>query len=160
MGYDIYVQDQEGRFLIGDENYFRIADTRMPGVLDAMQNLGMVVETANPPYPQLDGFQLTEADFQTHLQRDPEVTQRIDAFRAAYQAVKDAAEPEPTAIPKYKLSLSDGFLVTVPELTAALKAYAAHPAIDISEMPWGQPDWGNWISFLRRAQVHGGLRTL
>ncbi|WP_435970254.1 hypothetical protein [Streptomyces sp. Qhu_M48] len=159
MGYDIYIQGRDGKSLLGPENYIRFTYFQMPGVLDAMDNFGMTVEVAEPTYPKLADFQLSREDFGIERESHPEVKERIDAFRDAYQAVKDAADEEPTAIPRYKLAFNAGFLVTVPELAAALRSYEAHPSVDIAEMPLGDPTWRTWTAFLRRAKTYGGLRT-
>ncbi|MFM9493656.1 hypothetical protein ACKI1Q_08460 [Streptomyces galilaeus] len=159
MGYDIYIQTPDGKPAEGDGHYFRIAYTAMPRILDAMNNFGMLVELPVPSYPGLSTYGLTREDFQPGIKPDLSTASRIAEFRTAYQAVKDASETEATGIPRYKLAYNDGFLVTVAEITAALATYGAHPGVAIAEMPVGDPTWGNWITFLRRAQVHGGLRT-
>ncbi|MDQ0602022.1 hypothetical protein QF037_006367 [Streptomyces canus] len=159
MGYDIYIQTSDGKYAEGDENYFQFAYTAMPRTLDAMNNLGMLVELPIPSYPELSAYGLTRQDLQPDTEPDLNTVNRIAEFRTAYQAAKDASEPKPAGIPRYKLSYNDGFLVTVAEITVALAAYDAHPGVAIAEMPVGDPTWGRWIAFLRRAQAHGGLRT-
>lgn len=159
MGYDIYIQTSDSKPAEGDVNYFRFAYTAMPRTLDAMNNFGMLVELPIPSYPELSAYGLRREDFQPGIKPDLSTANRIAEFRTAYQAVKDAAEPEPTGIPRYKLAYNDGFLVTVAEITAALTTYEAHPGVAITEIPVGDPTWRFWIDFLRRAQAHGGLRT-
>ncbi|MXM62182.1 hypothetical protein GR925_01620 [Streptomyces sp. HUCO-GS316] len=159
MGYDIHIQTHDGKPADGDENYFRFARTAMPRTLDAMNNFGMLVELPVPSYPELSAYGLTRQDFQPGTQPDQATATRIAEYRAAYLAVKDASETEPKGIPAYKLRYNDGFLVTVAEITAALTTYEAHPHVDIAEMPIGDPTWRHWITFLRRAKEHGGLRT-
>ncbi|WP_329216990.1 hypothetical protein OG352_13550 [Streptomyces sp. NBC_01485] len=159
MGYDIYIQNSDGKPAEGDQNYFRFAYTAMPRTLDTMNNFGMLVEPPIPSYPQLTAYGLAGVDHRPGIKHDESTANRIAEFRTAYQAVKDASETVPTGIPRYKLDYNDGFLVTVAEITAALTAYDAHPGVAIAEMPVGDPMWGYWIAFLRRAQAHGGLRT-
>ncbi|GAO08668.1 hypothetical protein TPA0598_04_03040 [Streptomyces lydicamycinicus] len=159
MGYDIYIQTPDGKPAEGDENYFRFAITAMPRTLDAMSNFGMLVDLPIPSYPTLAAYGLKREDFQPGAKPDQATATRIAEYRAAYQAVTDAAEPDPTGIPAYKLAWSDGFLVTVAEISAALATYEAHPQVEIAEMPVGDPTWRRWIAFLRRARAHGGLRT-
>ncbi|MFH9246716.1 hypothetical protein ACH4LK_14950 [Streptomyces lydicus] len=157
MGYDIYIQTPDGKPAEGDENYFRIAWTAMPRTLGAMSNFGMLAELPVPSYPTLSAYGLERGDFQPGTQPDQATANRIAEYRAAYQAVKDAAESEPTGIPAYKLMYNDGFLVTVAELSAAVTTYEAHPHVDIAEMR--DPTWRYWMAFLRRAKTHGGFRT-
>lgn len=159
MGYDVYIQTPDGKPAEGDENYFRFAFTAMPRTLDAMNNFGMLVELPVPSYPQLSAYGLTRADFQPGIAPDLNTVNRIAEFRAAYQAAKNASDPKPTGIPRYKLYSTEGFLVTVAEITAALTTYDAHPGVAVAEMPVGDPIWRFWMNFLRRAQAHGGLRT-
>ncbi|WP_328434863.1 hypothetical protein [Streptomyces sp. NBC_00425] len=159
MGFDIYIQTPAGEPAEGDRNYFRFAYTAMPRTLDAMKNFGMLVELPIPSYPQLSAYGLAGVDLRPGTKYDESTTNRVAEFRTAYQAVKDASETVPTGIPRYKLAYNDGFLVTVAEITAALTTYDAHPGVAIAEMPVGDPVWGHWITFLRRAQAHGGLRT-
>ncbi|MER6204639.1 hypothetical protein [Streptomyces sp. NPDC001642] len=159
MGYDIYIQTSDGKPAEGDQNYFRFAHTAMPRALDAMNNFGMLVELPIPSYPQLTEYGLEGVTHRPGTKLDESTANRIAEYRAAYQAVKDASETAPTGIPGYKLRWNEGFLVTVAEITVALTAYDAHPSVAIAEMPVGDPVWGHWIAFLRRAQAHGGLRT-
>lgn len=159
MGYDIYIQTPDGKPAAGDDNYFRIAWTAMPRTLDAMNNFGMLAELPVPSFPSLSAYGLTDLDFQPDAQLDHSTANRIAEYRAAYQAVRDTSDPQPSGIPGYKLTYNVGFLVTVAEITAALAAYEAHPHVDIAEMPVGDPTWRRWAAFLRRAKEHGGLRT-
>ncbi|MEU2558415.1 hypothetical protein ABZ626_03570 [Streptomyces longispororuber] len=160
MGYDIYIQTADGKQpLQGDEKYFHFAYTAMPRTLDAMHNFGMLIELPVPDQPKLSDFGLTGKDLQPGTDPSPEVQARIDAFRAAYFAVKDVAQPEPKGIPAYKLRYNDGFLTTVGEITAALATYEAHPHVAMAEMPVGDLTWPRWVAFLRRARAHGGFRT-
>jgi hypothetical protein len=159
VGFDIYIQTPDGEPAEGDRNYFRFAYTAMPRTLDAMKNFGMLVELPIPSYPQLTEYGLEGVDHRPGTKLDESTANRIAEFRTAYQAVKDASEPEPTGIPRYKLAFNDGFLVTVAEITAALTTYDAYPGVAIAETHVGDPVWGYWIAFLRRAQAHGGLRT-
>ncbi|MFD5430319.1 hypothetical protein [Streptomyces sp. NPDC127084] len=159
MGYDIFIQTPDGKPAEGDENYFRIAWTAMPRTLDAMANFGMLADAPVPSWPDLSAYGLTSADFQPGTERDQSTVDRIAEFKAAYEAVRDAAESEPAGIPAYKLVGNDGFLVTVAEISAALATYEAHPSVHVAEMPVGDPTWRHWTAFLRRAQTCGGLRT-
>ncbi|MCK7627255.1 hypothetical protein MUU72_29870 [Streptomyces sp. RS10V-4] len=159
MGYDFYIQTADGKPAAGDENYFRIPWTAMPRTLDAMANFRMLVELPVPSFPSLSAYGLTDRDFQPDAQRDQATSNRIAEYRAAYQAVKDASEPQPAGIPSYKLTYNGGFLVALAEITAALSTYEAHPHVDIAEVPVGNPTWRHWVAFLRRAKKHGGLRA-
>ncbi|MEW2117711.1 hypothetical protein AB0945_21470 [Streptomyces sp. NPDC005474] len=159
MGNDIYIQTSDGKRTEGGGNYFRFALTALPRTLDAMKNFGMLVELPVPSYPELSAYGLAGVNLRPGTKYDESTANRVAEFRAAYQAVKDASEPVPTGIPRYKIDSNDGFLVTVAEITAALATYDAHPSVAIAEMPVGDPTWGNWIAFLRHAQAHGGLRT-
>ncbi|WP_329318022.1 hypothetical protein [Streptomyces sp. NBC_01262] len=159
MGNDVYIQTPDGKPAEGAGNYFRFAYTALPRTLDAMNNFGMLVELPIPSYPQLSAYGLAGVDLRPGVKHDASTANLIAEFRTAYHAVKDASEAVPTGIPRYKLDSNDGFLVTVAEITAALTTYGAHPGVAIAEMPVGDPTWGNWIAFLRRAQAHSGLRT-
>ncbi|MFI6434415.1 hypothetical protein [Streptomyces sp. NPDC050759] len=159
MGYDIYIQTADGRRADGEENYFRFELTARIRALDTMRNFGMLAELPYPAVPLLSAYGLTEGDLKTGVRHALDKANLVAEYRSAYRAVMDAAEPEPTGIPTYKLAYNDGALVTVAEITAALAAYEAHPNIDVSEMPLGDPIWPHWIAFLRRAKEHGGLRA-
>ncbi|MET7649909.1 hypothetical protein [Streptomyces sp. NPDC005486] len=159
MGYDMYIQNPDGELAAGDENSFRFAWTALPRTLDAMANFGMLTELPVPSIPPLTAYGLTVQDFGPGVQPDQATANRIAEYRAAYQAVMDAAEPDPTGIPTYKLQFNDGFLVSVAEISAALTTYEAHPNVAIAEMPVGDPTWRHWMAFLRRSQTHGGFRT-
>ncbi|MEU6475353.1 hypothetical protein ABZ858_00410 [Streptomyces sp. NPDC047017] len=159
MGYDIYIQTADGKLAEGGGNYFGIMWTAMPRTLDAMANFGMLAELPVPSVPLLSAYGLAAADFEPGTQPDQATANRIAEFRAAYQATLDAAESKPTGIPSYKLQLNDGFLVTVTEISAALTTYEAHPAVELAEIPLGDPTWRDWTAFLRRAQTHGGFRV-
>ncbi|WJV48928.1 hypothetical protein [Streptomyces flavofungini] len=159
MGYAIYIQTPDGKDAEGDENYFCFASTAMPRTLDAMTNFGMLVDLPIPTFPKLSEYQLKRADFLPRTEPDKDIAGRVAAYRAAYLAVKDASEPEPTGIPAYKLEHNDGYLVTVAEITAALTNYEANANVDIAEMPVGDLTWPTWTAFLRRAKSLGGLRT-
>lgn len=155
----MYIQTRDGNRAEGEGTYFRFAYTALPRALDAMKNFGMLVELPVPSYPQLYAYGLAGADLRPGLKHHPSTAKVIAEFRTAYLAVKDASETVPTGIPRYKIDSNDGFLVTVAEITAALTTYDAQPGVAIAEMPVGDPTWGLWIAFLRRAQAHGGLRT-
>lgn len=155
----MYIQSLDGTLAEGDENCFAFAWTALPRTLDAMNNFGMLAELPVPSAPALSAYGLAVEDFQRGAQPDQATANRIAEYRAAYQAVLDGAEAEPTGIPTFKLANNDGFLVTVAEISAAMSAYEAHPHVDIAEMPVGDPTWGRWTAFLRRAQTHSGFRT-
>ncbi|WP_128803092.1 MULTISPECIES: hypothetical protein [unclassified Streptomyces] len=159
MGYQMYIQTPDGQSIDGEENRFLFAWTALPRTLDVMANFGMLTELPVPSAPTLSAYGLAIQDFQPGIQPDQATANRIAEYRAAYQAVMNAAEAEPTGIPVYKLVNNDGFLVTVAEIGAALATYEAHPSFDIAEMPVGDPTWRYWTAFLRRAQTHGGFRT-
>ncbi|MEU3215970.1 hypothetical protein [Streptomyces sp. NPDC006971] len=159
MGFQMYIQNLDGTLAEGDENCFAFAWTALPRTLDAMNNFGMLTELPVPCAPALSAYGLAVEDFQRGVQPDQATANRIAEYRAAYQAVLDGAETQPTGIPIYKLANNDGFLVTVAEISAALTAYEAHPNVAIAEMPVGDPTWRHWTAFLRRAQTHGGFRT-
>ncbi|SED61244.1 hypothetical protein SAMN05428942_2129 [Streptomyces sp. 2112.2] len=155
----MYIQTPDGKPAEGDENCFRFAWTALPRTLDAMASFGMLTELPAPSAPTLTTYGLAIQDFQPGTQPDQATANRIAEYRAAYQAVMDATEAEPTGIPTYKLMNNDGFLVTVAEINTALTTYEAHPHVDIAEMPMGDPTWRYWMAFLRRARTHGGFRT-
>ncbi|MFJ4684689.1 hypothetical protein [Streptomyces sp. NPDC088789] len=157
MGYDIYIQTPDGKPVAGDENYFRIGYFAMPRFLRTMNDCGMLTELPVPTGPTLSEHGLTVENFEPGTQPDQATADRIAAFRAAYQAVMDAAEPKPRGIPSYKLQFNDGFLTTVAEIRAAMAAYDDHPHEDLAASD--DPMWRSWTAFLRRAQTHGGLRT-
>ncbi|MCK8431877.1 hypothetical protein G3I77_02210 [Streptomyces sp. D2-8] len=159
MGHDIYIQTSDGKRAEASGNCFRFAFTALPRTLDAMKNFGMLVELPVPSYPELSAYGLAGVDLRPGTKYDESTANRVAAFRTAYQAVKNASETVPTGIPRYKIDSNDGFLVTVAEISVALATYDAHPGVAIAEMPVGDPTWGIWISFLRHAQAHGGLRT-
>ncbi|MDF9813045.1 hypothetical protein [Streptomyces sp. SPB162] len=159
MGFQMYVQNLDGTLAEGNENCFHFGWFAMPRTLDAMNNFGMLTELPVPSAPALSAYGLAVENFQRGVQPDQATANRIAEYRAAYQAVLDAAEAEPTGIPTFKLANNDGFLVTVAEISAALTAYEAHPHVDIAEMPVGDPTWGRWTAFLRHAQTHSGFRT-
>ncbi|MEU4166160.1 hypothetical protein AB0F46_04640 [Streptomyces sp. NPDC026665] len=158
MGYDIYIQGGDGKLLAGDENSFRFGYFRMPEVVALMGHFGMVVERPLPSAPPLSAYGLTQQDFKSGAQPDPATANHIAEYRAACQAVRDAAESVPTGIPAYKLRYNDGFLTTGAEIRAALAAYDAHPQADLGEVLLDDPRWPRWTAFLRRAQTHGGFR--
>ncbi|XUM00299.1 hypothetical protein ACQ86F_25650 [Streptomyces venezuelae ATCC 10712] len=158
MGYDIYVLDREAKLISGPENYFRIGYFQMPSFLDAMGNFGMITQ-APLPTPKAADFQLTPEDFLHTAENAPEVADRRAAYRAAFEAALEMADPEPTGIPAYKLKYNDGFRITVAEITAALDRYDAHPGVEAAELPLGDPSWREWTAFLRRAKTYGGLRV-
>lgn len=155
----MYIQSLDGALAEGDENCFVFAWTALPRTLDAMNNFGMLAELPYPSLPAPSAYGLTVEDLRRETQPDQATANRIAEYRAAYHAVIDGAEAEPTGIPSFKLANNDGFLVSVAEISAALTAYEAHPHADIAEMPVGDPTWGRWTAFLRRAQTHSGFRT-
>ncbi|MFI9149452.1 hypothetical protein [Streptomyces sp. NPDC053367] len=159
MGFDIYLQANGERLAEGEPTYLGLTTSQMARITDAMKNFGMLVELSPPVYPTLATYGLSRADFHPDVRHDPATTNRIAEYRAAYQAVKEAADPHPRGIPSYKVAFSAGYLITPAEITAALTTYEAHPHVDIAEMPVGDPTWRNWVAFLRRAQAHGGLRV-
>ncbi|MFB7828865.1 hypothetical protein [Streptomyces hydrogenans] len=158
MGYDIYILDREAKLISGPDNYFRIGAFQMPTYLEAMGIFGMITQTPCPT-PKPADFQLTPEDFRHTAENAPEVTQRLDAYRAACAAALEMADPEPTGIPAYKLQYNDGFRITVAEITAALDRYRAHPDADAAELPRRDSWWQEWTAFLRRATTYGGLRV-
>ncbi len=155
----MYIQTPDGKPAEGDENCFRFAWTALPRTLDTMADFGMLTELPVPSAPTLSAYGLAIQDFHPGTRPDQATANRIAEYRAAYQAVMDAAESEPAGIPAYKLVNNDGFLVTVAEISAALTTYESHPHVDIAEMPVGNPTWRHWTAFLRRAKTHGGFRT-
>ncbi|MFG2022287.1 hypothetical protein [Streptomyces sp. NPDC048825] len=159
VGYDIYIQTPNGRLAEGEENYFRFELVPRLRALDTMSHFGMLTDLPYPSIPLPSAYGLTEMDLEPGVKHDLNITNRIAEYTSVYRAVMDAAEPEPTGIPKYKLAYNDGSLVTVTEITAALSAYEAHPSVAIAEVPIGDPTWRHWIAFLRRAKDHGGLRA-
>ncbi|WP_406050982.1 hypothetical protein OG280_26370 [Streptomyces virginiae] len=159
MGFDIYIQDTDGTFKEGDDNYFRLSWTQGHSVFDTMSHFGMVVEREHPNYPLMPAYGLEGSDFAPDAQLTPEKAVAIDAYKAAYIAVRDEADDEPTAIRHYKLYYNDGCLVTPKELGAAIAAYESHPHWQMAELPVGDPLWPRWMTFLRRARDAGGLRV-
>ncbi|MFE7129317.1 hypothetical protein ACFVIM_00460 [Streptomyces sp. NPDC057638] len=160
MGYDIFIQTTDGRRATEEcVNYFHVPYFDMPRHLDAMNNFGMLVDLAFPTPPGPSAYGLSPEHFQPGYRADLAVASRVAEFRSAYQSFLDAAEPQPTGIPRYKLTHHEGFLTTAAEITAALTAYEAHPHAAVAEIPIGDQTWPRWIAFLRRAKEHGGLRT-
>lgn len=159
MGYDIYIQTADGRRADGDGNYFRFELIARLRALGTMSNFGMLAELPYPAVPLPSAYGLTEDDLKAGVRHALDKANFVAEYRSAYRAVMDAAEAEPTGIPTYKLAYNDGALVTPAEITAALTAYEAHPNVDVSETPLGDPTWPHWIAFLRRAKEQGGLRT-
>ncbi|MFD9792073.1 hypothetical protein ACFWXK_14105 [Streptomyces sp. NPDC059070] len=159
MGYDIYIQGPDGRPAPGDDHYFCINYFDMPRLLDVMDSFGMLVELPFPSWPELSAYGLEKTHLQQEAEADAATANRIAEYRAAHQAVADACEAQPVGIPRYKLAYNDGFLIPPAEITAALTAYEAHPHAAVAELPLGDPTWGHWMTFLRRAKDLGGLRT-
>ncbi|WP_327413842.1 hypothetical protein OG429_13425 [Streptomyces sp. NBC_00190] len=161
MGYDFFIVGENRAIRgTGPNDSLYLSAFQGASVIDTMAHFGMTVEKDRPQWPTFEEYGVDPADFSDTADLTEERQKAKAAFVAAYQAVREAADDEPDAIPAYKLRFCDGFWVTPSEIAAALNRYEAHPNYDCAELPFGDQTWARWIAFLRVAQAAGGLRTV
>nr|BEK65670.1 hypothetical protein KPHV_28970 [Kitasatospora purpeofusca] len=124
----------------------------MASLCSAMRTFGMLTDMPVPHWPRISEFGLTRADFTAPGQVVPGKEDRHAAVRAATDAVRAAADPDPRGIPHHKLaSQLEQWLIVPAEITAALAAYDARPAAERNDAEHAYPEWSQWLRFLRRA---------
>lgn len=147
-----------------DRSYFRLNIWGMGAACQAMHALGMLdTETQSPDWPEREAFGVDDATWEAFDWEEPG-QDAPEPLRRWWQAQEKALShhPEkPTGICDFKFGSNDGWHVTPEEIAAALTAYerALEDAVNANgEVPtyeW----WGDWIDYLRRAQMHGGFRV-
>ncbi|MFF8769042.1 hypothetical protein [Kitasatospora sp. NPDC015120] len=118
-------------------------------VLRAMDGFGMIHD--------LDMLRLAETAFDRAIRGGRSVDD--SATKAVVEALREAGAAEPAGIPRHKLATGDGWLITPPEITAALDAYQRAPYDDRAATSARIDDWDGWIGFLRLAGDFAGIRS-
>jgi hypothetical protein len=146
-----------------ERSYFRLNIWGMGTARDMMHRFGMLdVETNHPEWPDRKAFGVTDEQWDEYDSDliDEATPQALRNFHAAHEAVVGHAPKEPTGICVFKLGSNDGWLVTPPEIEAALKTYYALDDVvrmnnRLYEITW----WSKWIAYLEYCQTRGGFRV-
>ncbi|MDY0811423.1 hypothetical protein [Kitasatospora purpeofusca] len=118
-------------------------------VLRAMDGFGMIQD--------LDVLRLAETAVDSAFRRGDPVDD--SATKALVEALREAGTAEPTGIPRHKLATGEGWLITPPEITAALDTYQRAPHDDRAATSARIDDWDGWIGFLHLAGDLAGIRS-
>lgn len=118
-------------------------------VLRAMDGFGMIQD--------LDVLRLAETAFDIAFRGERPVEGA--ANKALVEALREAGAAEPAGIPRHKIATGEGWLITPPEITAALDAYQRAPHDDRAATSARIDDWDGWIEFLHLAGDFAGIRS-
>lgn len=143
MGYDMYIRDRQPN-ASDDDCYFRLNVWGMGAARELMDDAGMLCW---PPHDSSEWDQLPPYDDgDPDGEGGPEYCAAADKLLAAHNG-------ECPGIPGHKFCSNDGWIVTPPEIRAALAAERKNPPADPPE--W----WSEWIDYLRRAEQRGGFEV-
>lgn len=132
----------------------------MEGTRVVMARLGMLTADEPPDEPNPADHGTTMERIEVFLDSDAEdPPPDLVSFAAAMREMFDAQADKPSGIPRYKLTSSDGWLVTPAEITAALGWWATTPPDRQRAVKDGVAWWPAWINFLKDASDQGGFRV-
>lgn len=130
---------------------------RLALMLHVMNSLGMIEHGDPPDIPVPEGHGTTTARVEAVMASGaadipPDVLPFADALGQYYSSQAD----KPSGIPCYKLS-HEGWLITPGEIISALGWWAtSSPETQecVGRLAW----WPEWITLLKTARDHGGIR--
>ncbi|MFG2847446.1 hypothetical protein ACGF12_30400 [Kitasatospora sp. NPDC048296] len=137
---------------------FRLSERKLTQCREIMDRLRMLTAQEHPQWPGSEAFGLPR--WQTLIATDADsLTEALERFALAQEAVTDA-EPQPvTGIPSHKLDSKSGWLVTPAQIGAALTAWEASDEQE-RRAAVGEHHWfSEWIAWLGKAQGRGGFRV-
>lgn len=143
MGYDMYLRDRQPNDH-RDDFYFHLNVWGMSDARRLMDAAGMLC------WPQYDSSQWNTLP--PYDESDPD-GEGGPGYRLARDTLLAAHNGECPGIPGHKLCSNDGWIVTPPEIRAALASLRTYPVAAPPE--W----WPDWIEYLRRAEVRGGFEV-
>lgn len=162
MGYDMYFENTAED---SDNSYFRLNIWGMGRFREFMDRLGMV-STDYPlaPWPEkpdsIDWEDVSAVRYPEDYEGQQPVKPDAVAFAKTIE-VHLAWHPDPPfGIALHKFGSNDGWLVTPEEIAAALESYRTHSGNEVKVIVGDALDrWIKWITYLERAQLHGGFRV-
>jgi len=164
MGYDMYVCDEDGKTLHGDEFYCRRNMWNQGNLRLALLRCNMAFEAVGednwrqvPERPD-DNHWVTSED---GWSREP-VTQEARDFVAAVDRYYRDSRDERPGIPIHKLIGNDGWWVTKVECQSALKLFEMELASNFYADNTDQSieeQLVDFVPFLEAAAKHGGFRV-
>lgn len=139
--------------------HFLFSNYEMALAVHVMGDFGMITDPLAPDWPDLADYDLSITDFTGAGRVAPGKEHLLAQVQAALENARAGGESEPAGVPGYKLSSNERWLVTPPEITAALAAYYQEPAEKRQRADQGIDRWRLWIEFLHRAGDLAGFRV-
>lgn len=150
-------------------NYFRLNIWGMGQMREDMESLGMLAwHYQGPPEWQPEDFGLTLDEWWEDDSDEEPADERFAKARKAASEHLSWSPPDEPGLPVHKFGSNDGWVVTPLDIEGALALYERaqqdnpETVAKVRES-WAQDGGDNyfdeWITFLKRAQTHGGFNV-